>query len=102
MKVELVEHKAKKKTRYGKIEKSLNQYIVMMQRDDMPHAIQVGYFGTQKDAKFLPLCGFPDELADEVCKGIQEWLAENKDQYDKKPDAVPAPPSDSQVEEAEA
>jgi len=86
MKIELIEHKLEKKTHFGTIMKSLNQHIVLIENDEgkMAHC---GYVGVNA---FLPLCGFPVELVEEVANECERQLG-------RKLDRVAPPPSLKQI-----
>ena len=96
MEVALEEHKVKKKTRWGSVERSLNQHIVYVV-NDAGEKVQAGYIGTHKGAKFCPLAGFPQELAKAVCDAI----AEQRGGGTIKSAAAPAIPDETYVPDHE-
>lgn len=74
MNIKIEEHLVDKRTDFGVVKRSLNQFRVMLtaQADEPPRL--AGYIGNQADAKFLPLAGFPSELAPAVCVGLSKLL----------------------------
>lgn len=60
--LQVVEHTVPKTTRWGTVQKSLNQHIVRIKNDEGLF-VHCGYVGV---SDFLPLSGFPRELCEEV------------------------------------
>lgn len=66
MKIELIDHVAKKQTLWGEVEVKFDQQIVMVD------GREAGYVGTHEGAMFLPLAGFPHALQ----KKVDAYIAE--------------------------
>jgi hypothetical protein len=62
LKIEFKEHTVAKSTRFGTVQRSLNQHLVYIE-NDAKEMVHCGYIG---DTAFLPLSGFPNELSKEV------------------------------------
>lgn len=90
MKIKVTEHKVPKRTRWGTVEKSLNQHYVHMQNPDSGEWIHCGYVG---QTAFLPLAGFPVELVEGVQAKCSELL-------DRKLTSAAPPPTMAQVQAA--
>jgi hypothetical protein len=88
MEVQLEEDVCKKKTAWGVVERSLGQHIVRIKNDEGKF-VHCGYVG---EKAFLPLCGFPAELVDEVANACEKQLG-------RKLERTSPPPSLSQIAE---
>jgi hypothetical protein len=71
MEIKLEEHTVPKITRWGTVQRSLNQHIVSIKTDDSAKWLHCGYVGT---SAFLPLSGFPNELVPDVARLCGEHL----------------------------
>jgi hypothetical protein len=74
MKIEVREHKVPKKTLWGTVEKSLNQYVVLIENEETKQFVQCGYVG---ETTFLPLSGFPQELCEEVASECSKLIGKH-------------------------
>ena len=87
LEVTVTEQTVPKKTRWGTVEKTLNQHIVHVRNADTGKMVHAGYVGT---TSFLPVSGFPNEMVDQVAKACSEQLG-------REVLATPAPPTLDQV-----
>ena len=71
MEIKLEEHTIPKQTRWGTVQRSLNQHIVSIKTDETAGWLHCGYVGM---TAFLPLSGFPNELVPEVARLCGEHL----------------------------
>ena len=68
--VKVEEQFVPKQTRWGTVQKSLNQHIVKIKNDD-GQFMHIGYVGVKA---FLPLAGVPEELVEPVTQACEKEL----------------------------
>lgn len=90
MQVKVAEHTVPKVTRWGTVNRSLNQHLVWIKNDDSDQWIHCGYVGT---TAFLPLSGFPQELVPDVAAKCGELLGRDVS-------FVNAPPTMAEIQTA--